>query len=168
MGYWGMPGRSDEWYTPAYFFEALNVTFDQDVAAPPNGEGTFVPARSWISADALDSDWKGFVWMNPPFGGRNGLMPWLDRFFAHGDGIALTPDRTSAPWFRFAWDRADMVLFTPKVRFFRPDGSTGNSPANGTALFAAGDRAAAALSRAARGGLGIVGLPIRALKDGEG
>jgi hypothetical protein len=44
--------------------------------------------------------------MNPPFGGRNGLAPWLDKFFANGNGIALTPDRTSAPWWQ---DMEDMV-----------------------------------------------------------
>jgi hypothetical protein len=50
-------------------------------------------------------------------------------------------------------------MFTPKIRFLRPDGSEGVSPSNGTALFAKGDRACAALSRAARAGLGIIALP---------
>lgn len=162
MAYWDTPGRSDNWYTPAYVFDALGCTFDMDVAAPPGGEGTFVPTSAWLSERSLERDWAGFVWMNPPFGGRNGLAPWLDKFFAHGNGIALTPDRTSAPWFRTAWTEADAVLFTPKIRFIRPDGSAGVSPSNGTALLAAGDRAVAALSRAARAGLGIMGLPIPA------
>ncbi len=98
--------------------------------------------------------------MNPPFGGRNGIAPWLDRFFDHGNGIALSPDRTSAPWFFDAWRQADLVLFTPKIKFLRPDGSAGKSPSNGTALMAAGDRGVAALQRAARKGLGILALPI--------
>lgn len=159
MAYWDKPGASDEWYTPAYVFEALGERFDIDVAHP--GDATcHVPATRWLTKDGLAHDWNGFVWMNPPFGGRNALEPWLDRFFAHGNGIALTPDRTSAPWFWKAWSRADRVLFTRKIRFLRPDGSEGVSPSNGTALWAAGDRAALALGRASRAGLGILGQPI--------
>lgn len=30
-------GKSDEWYTPKYIFDALNTWFDLDVAAPEGG-----------------------------------------------------------------------------------------------------------------------------------
>jgi predicted RNA methylase len=33
--------------------------------------------------------WSGTVFMNPPFGRRNGHVPWLRKFLAHGDGIAI-------------------------------------------------------------------------------
>ena len=161
MSHWETSGASDEWYTPKFVFDALGETFDLDVAAPQRD--TFVPARCRFTAtdDGLRCNWRGFVWMNPPFGGRNSLAPWLGKFFAHGNGIALTPDRTSAPWFQDAWAKADAVLFTRKIRFLRPDGSEGKSPSNGTALFAAGDRAVAALRRAQSRGLGILAKPER-------
>ncbi|MDR6954063.1 hypothetical protein J2X65_003431 [Ancylobacter sp. 3268] len=159
MSYWDTPGRSEEWFTPPHIFTALGERFDLDVAAPAGIE-TFVPADRFITSDSLSQEWHGFVWMNPPFGGRNGLEPWLRKFFAHGNGIALTPDRTSAPWFREAWTRADAVLFTPKQKFYRPDGSLGRSPSNGTALFAAGERATSALIAAATSGLGILAKPL--------
>ncbi|WP_280568206.1 DNA N-6-adenine-methyltransferase [Chromohalobacter sp. 296-RDG] len=147
-------GATDDWYTPAYIFEALGVTFDLDVAAPPSG-GPHVPAYRWIHEDSLSQPWEGFVWMNPPFGGRNGLAPWLDKFFLHGNGIALTPDRTSAPWWQEAAGRADaLLLMRGKVKFLRSDGSLGRSPGNGTTLFASGPQAVAALERAS--GLGFV------------
>lgn len=152
-------GKSDDWYTPKYIFEALGVTFDLDVASPEIGP-MHVPARQWIWTDSLFVPWSGFVWMNPPFGARNGLAPWLGKFFQHGNGIALTPDRTSAPWFRDAWAQADMVLFMPKVRFLRPDGTEGKSPSNGTTLWAKGPQACAALSRAGRAGIGIIAIPM--------
>lgn len=159
MGVWeASAGASDEWYTPAYIFDALGCRFDLDVAAPVRR--THVPCDGAICCDSLTSNWFGFVWMNPPFGGRNGLEPWLAKFFKHGNGIALTPDRTSAPWFRDAWSRADLVMFLPKVRFLRPDGSEGKQPGNGTALWAAGAQATVALSRAANAGLGILAMPI--------
>lgn len=154
MSHWETAGSSDEWYTPKYIFDALGVRFDLDVAAPLTGE-THVPADLDYCSMSLEAAWHGFVWMNPPFGGRNSLEPWLDKFFAHGNGVALTPDRTSAPWWQAAARRAGAVLFIDgKVRFIRPDGSEGKSPSNGTTLFAAGRRGLEALDNAQRAGLG--------------
>ena len=150
-------GASDEWYTPRYIFDALGTDFDMDVAGASQGMD-YVPTnhRITLPQDGLTEIWNGFVWMNPPFGGRNGLVPWLDRFFRHGNGIALTPDRTSAPWWQDANRRADATLFIAgKVKFLRPDGSEGKSPGSGTTLFAAGQRAAEALRRAEVNGLGV-------------
>lgn len=158
MSHWESGGKSDEWYTPKYIFDALDCEFDIDVAHP-DGITTAVTAKEFICSDSLSKDWSGFVWMNPPFGGRNGLTPWLDKFFEHGSGIALTPDRTSAPWFRAAWGRADLVMFLPKVRFVKPDGTLGKSPSNGTALWASGNRASTILRKASMSGLGIIARP---------
>lgn len=151
-------GASDLWQTPAYIFDALNCTFDLDVAAPNDGP-LHVPANGWLSSKALERDWHGFVWMNPPFGGRKDKAKWLNKFFDHGSGIALTPDRTSAPWFREAWQRAEAVMFLPKVKFVRPDGSIGKQPGTGTALWAAGTRAACLLGAAAPKLSAIVAMP---------
>jgi hypothetical protein len=150
-------GLSNNWNTPPAVFEALGERFDLDVSAPIDGP-LHVPTSRWFSSHALEQDWFGFVWMNPPFGGRNSLAPWLTKFFDHGNGIALTPDRTSTPWFREAWQRADLVMFTPKIRFLRPDGSEGKAPSNGTTLWAAGPQAEEALLRAEEKGLGILAL----------
>lgn len=156
MSYWETPGKSDEWYTPKYIFDALGCHFDLDVANAAIG-GANVPCRRSFGSDGLEAKWEGFVWMNPPFGGRNGLAPWLDKFFRHGNGIALTPDRTSAPWWQQAARKANAILFLEgKVRFLRPDGSEGKSPSNGTTLFASGERGVSALGAAANSGLGFL------------
>ena len=150
-------GASDEWYTPKYIFDAMSVPFDMDVAAPLDWHRLHVTAKYFLISNGLEADWAGFVWMNPPFGGRNGLVPWLDKFFAHGNGVALTPDRTSAPWWQAAARRADAVLFiNGKVKFERPDGSIGKQPGTGTTLFAAGKTGVQALVRAENAGLGLL------------
>jgi len=150
---WEAPGATDDWYTPKYIFDALRVTFDLDVASPEGGP-QHVPCKGWISTDSLAAQWQGFVWMNPPFGGRNGLSPWLDKFFLHGNGIALTPDRTSAPWWQDAAKKSKgMMLVLGKPKFERPDGSVGKSPGHGITLWAAGKRADTVLSKRA-GALG--------------
>lgn len=164
MSEWEQTGQSDEWYTPPEVFEALGCRFDLDVAAPRDRTHVSVPANGFFENDSLNRPWMGFIWMNPPFGGRNELGVWLARFFDHGNGIALTPDRTSAPWFQDAWSRAELVLFTRKMAFVRPDGSRGESPANGTALWAAGEKAQAALVRAASKGFGRLAIVPRQLE----
>lgn len=141
-------GKSDEWYTPYYIFKALDCIFDLDVAPARFGK-SYVPCISEIGGDGLEVRWTGFVWMNPPFGKRNGLEPWLNKFFDHDNGVALTPDRTSAPWWQNAAKRSSSILFlSPKVKFIKPDGSFGKSPSNGTTLFACGEKGDKALENA--------------------
>lgn len=154
-------GHCDDWHTPAYIFEALGETFDLDVAAPSGGP-RYVPASRWFSANGDVFEWEGFVWMNPPFGHQRTKRLWLRKFFDHGNGIALVPDRTSAPWFQEFAPMADAILWvSPKIKFERNDGTIGESPGTGTALLAAGVRAAKALKRAQC--LGMVTVPLRAI-----
>jgi hypothetical protein len=154
MSHWEAQGETDHWYTPKYIFDALGVEFDLDVAAPKEGP-LHVPCKAWLYEKSLETPWHGFVWMNPPFGGRNGLVPWLNKFADHGNGIALVPDRTSAPWWQDMADWSDHILFVGhKVKFIRPDGSLGKSPSVGTTLIAMGERATTALRFAQDNGLG--------------
>jgi hypothetical protein len=136
-------GATDEWYTPPHFFEAFNTTFDLDPCSPGPGIG-FVPARHIITAeqDGLAHAWFGLVWMNPPFGGRNGQVPWLRKFRAHGNGIALVAARTSAGWFHDHAIGMQTVLFPRgKTKFHRPDGTIGKAPGTGIVLLGMGFRA---------------------------
>jgi hypothetical protein len=154
MSHWEDTGKSDDWWTPKYIFDALDCQFDMDVAAPMRGP-LHVPCDTWIYDHSLVKPWHGFVWMNPPFGGRNGLVPWLDKFAEHGNGIALVPDRTSAPWWQDLADWAEQIFFiNGKVRFIRPDGTQGKSPSVGTTLLALGEKGVSALESAERAGLG--------------
>lgn len=148
-------GMSDEWYTPKYIFDAIGLEFDMDVAAPPDGP-RHVPCRWWIAPprDALVERWRGLVWMNPPFGHQRQKRQWLAKFFNHGCGIALVPDRTSAPWFQEYAPKASAICWVaPKIKFEKPDGTRGESPGTGTALFAAGEHCKETLMRC---GLGFV------------
>lgn len=138
-------GESDEWYTPKYIFDALGERFDLDVACPPEGP-RHTPSDFYLHKNALEEAWYGFVWMNPPFGHQRDKIKWLTKFFEHGNGIALVPDRTSAPWWQEFASKADAVCFVaPKIKFERPDGTLGESPGTGTCLFGAGARAEASL-----------------------
>lgn len=155
-------GATDEWYTPPHVFNAMRCSFDMDVASPGREVTPWIPAGFYVESGGLELPWQGFVWMNPPFGGRNALLPWLSKFFAHANGIALVPDRTSAPWWQEYAPRANLILFVaPKLKFIGADGNPGKSPAQGTCLMAAGRRALEPLYRAAAEGLGVLMTPTR-------
>ena len=137
--------QSDEWYTPEWIFDALGIQFDLD---PCSSGNDFVPARVRYNkcANGLEAPWFGSVWLNPPFGKRNGILPWLERLAEHGDGIAVVPNRTATDWFQDIAKRADARLFVRgKIKFIKPDGSEGKSPGYGNVLLAFGDDMAAIL-----------------------
>lgn len=139
-------GQSDDWYTPPEIFAALGLTFDLDPCSP--GPGHWVPARRvfTIEDDGLLQAWAGLVFMNPPFGGRMGHVPWLQKFFDHGSGVAIVRAYTSSSWWHDLMPRAEAILFPRgKTKFIRPDGSVGGSPGHGVVLVGMGETARNAL-----------------------
>lgn len=139
-------GASDEWYTPLEIFDALGLQFTLDPCSP--GPDHWVPAYSLFTKDqdGLSRDWFGTVFMNPPFGGRNGHVPWLQKFLRHGEGIAVVRAYTSAAWFHDHAIRAESMLFPRgKTKFIRPDGSVGKSPGHGIVLLGMGSKCNEAL-----------------------
>jgi len=139
-------GATDDWYTPPELFEALGLVFDLDPCSP--GLEHWAPAKAVFTKadDGLSKPWHGLVFMNPPFGGRNGHVPWLVKFFDHGNGIAIVRAYTSSGWWHDHMHRAETVLFPRgKTKFIRPDGSIGRAPGHGVVLIGMGNVAGAAL-----------------------
>ena len=147
-------GQSDDWYTPPEIFDPLGLTFDLDPCSP--GPSHRVPARQVFTKqeDGLAQPWSGLVFMSPPFGGRNGHVPWLRRFLDHRDGVAIVRAYTSSAWFhRYAVHAETMLFPKGKTKFIRPDGSVGRSPGHGVVLLGVGEVANDALRNS---GLGFV------------
>jgi hypothetical protein len=146
-------GASDDWYTPPDIFDALGLSFDLDPCSP--GAGHWVPAsRVYTKADdGLAQPWSGLVFMNPPFGGRHGHVPWLQKWLTHGNGVAIVRAYTSAGWFHDYATRAETMLFPRgKTKFIRPDGAIGSAPGSGVVILGMGTQANTALHRC---GLGL-------------
>jgi len=105
---------SDDYYTPAWLFERMGITFDVDVASPPGGL-SWIPAARYFTKedDGLAQEWTGRVWMNPPF---SKPAPWIDKFIAHGNGICLVPCGR-ARWYIDLWAKADGICTPGRFSF---------------------------------------------------
>lgn len=168
-------GGSDDWYTPQSYFHAMGCRFALDPCSP--GADHWVPADRIYSKedDGLSRPWEGFVFMNPPFGGRNGHVPWLEKFFKHGNGIGIVRAYTSSAWWHEWMPRAEVILFPLGKTRFIPSAETrqrleedakrraaakgsdkgkfNNAPGHGIVLFAVGEQGCSVLRRC---GLGMI------------
>ena len=108
---------SDTWLTPPRVLKALG-DFDLDPCAAPEPRPWPTAAHHIaLPADGLAAEWKGRVWLNPPYS-RDAKMA------EHGHGTALTFARTETSWFtRYIWHRASGLLFLEgRLYFHRADG----------------------------------------------
>lgn len=139
-----------EWYTPAWLFEALGLTYDLDPCHPVN-ELAWVPAAKTynINDDGLARFWQGRVWLNPPYGKHT--PAWLAKMAAHfgageATGVALVFSRTDTKWFQAIVTSATAICFMRRrVSFVDAGGKAGGSPGAGSMLVAWGEAEARAL-----------------------
>jgi hypothetical protein len=97
---------SNDYYTPAWVFERMGITFDLDVCAPPGGIPWIPAARHFtMEDDGLSQPWEGRVWMNCPY---SEAVKWVPRFIEHGHGVALLPHAKSS-WHPAIWRAADGI-----------------------------------------------------------
>ena len=152
-------GATSEWRTPREYFIAIGLTFDLDPCSPTSGPD-FVPAMTKFTVEdnGLRLPWHGLVFVNPPFGGRNGHLPWLRKFFKHANGILIARAYTSSGWWHsHVVPHAQLLLFPRgKTKFVRPDGSVGKEPGHGVALIGMGAVACAALRRSGLGSCCVI------------
>ncbi len=145
----------NEWYTPAeYIASAREVMgdIDLDPASSPTANVVVRAAAYYtVEDDGLSQPWSGRVWLNPPYAA--GIVDQFATRFAGAisdgeieQGIALVNNATETKWFRVLASAASAVAFPGgRVRFWKPDGSTG-APLQGQAVLNAGPNVAAFLA----------------------
>ena len=147
MSNWGNEqtvAKTEVWLTPPEMVAALGQ-FDLDPCSEPNMPWKIANRFYTEKDDGLSLEWSGRVFMNPPYGPK--LEPFLKKLADHGDGIALVFARTETKaFFNQVWPRADAIMFLKgRVRFYRPDGTQGQSSGSPSCLVAYGEKNVAML-----------------------
>jgi len=129
---------SDEWYTPPSLVERLGPFYTDPCAGPmKHAQNNLTRAD-----DGLRQPWVGRVWLNPPY---SNIEEWLEKFVAHGNGIALVNARPETQWFQTLCVNASAVLWLRgRIRFLNHNQTKGNSTV-GSVLVAYGNLNADAL-----------------------
>ena len=124
---YGTTGQID-WLTPKYIIEDLGP-FNLDPCASLNRQWDNATKNYTIKQNGLKKVWKGFVWLNPPYGRQTGI--WMEKLSKHPDGgIALVFIRSDTKWFQNCCQKASILLMlSGRISFI--DGITGRCGRNG-------------------------------------
>lgn len=121
-----------EWYTPQEILVRVYAVFEGRVDVDPccNPGDPVVRARTYYRQedDGLKQEWKGRVYMNPPYGREIGawtgkLISEYYRYQRTTDAIALLPVKTDTKW----WE--SLLTISPcwceirgRIKFVSPTG----------------------------------------------
>ena len=137
---------TDEWYTPKWLVDALGK-FELDPCAPENRLWDTAANHMTCLDDGLKSPWGGVrVWLNPPYS-RPLIEKFVERMIENNNGVALLFNRCDSKMFQdMIFPNATAIMFLKgRIKFFRPDGTQGDSPGCGSVLIAFGENNAKAL-----------------------
>ena len=129
---------SDEWYTPKEVLKALG-RFDHDPSAPLSP--LWPPAAVMYDRPIVRMSLKreGRVWLKTPCSHPH-IEQFVRKLAEHGNGIALLFNRCDSKMFQdVIFEKATgMKFLRHRIRFYRPDGTRGDSPGCGSILIAFG------------------------------
>lgn len=97
----------------------------------------------------LEAPWKGFVWLNPPYGKAVGENKFMEKLASHGNGVALVNVKTQTQlWQTVIFPSYTAILFlSRRVSFLTTDGAPTNGTFGNQCLIAFGEKAAKRLQR---------------------
>ena len=133
-----------EWYTPSDIIELARCvmgSIDLDPASCSTANKVVMAGEFYDQeSDGLLQDWRGNVWVNPPF-----CQPLIQQFLTKTvasyelgliqQACVYTNNATDTQWWQDAAKSADAICFVRgRLRCYRPDGSTGQSPLQGQTI----------------------------------
>ncbi len=118
------------WITPREIIIALGP-FDTDPCCPPVMPWQTAEVQYTEKENGLLQEWKGRVWLNPPYGKE--MPPFLKKMAAHRNGIALIPARMEiAALHDLVFPFAHALFFKKgRINFCDTDGQVPEGSSNG-------------------------------------
>lgn len=104
---------SDMWETPTYLFNYLNNKYNFTLDVCATSENAKCENYYTESDNALNKEWSGTCWMNPPYGRQIGR--WLQKAYESAINtttvVCLIPARTDTKYFHEVCMKADEICF---------------------------------------------------------
>lgn len=119
----------------------LNRFCLQHVVTPKKSFTENIYAIITLSEDGLKTEWGGVrVWLNPPYS-RPLIERFVEKMVRNNNGIALLFNRCDSKMFQdLIFPNASAIMFVKgRIKFYRPDGTQGDSPGCGSVLIAFGE-----------------------------
>ena len=121
----------NEWYTPKeYINKARLVMGSIDIDPCSNVEANeVIQAKTYytIETNGLEQDWKGNVFMNPPFSSKE-INAFIDKLYTEYElghiqqAIILTNNNTDTRWFFKLFEMSTLMCFTKgRIKFYNKD-----------------------------------------------
>lgn len=139
----------NEWYTPAeYIFAARAVMggIDLDPASSELANKTVQAKRFYTSQDdGLSKEWRGRVWMNPPYSTEL-IRKFIAKYSEHigdgvSEGIVLVNNATETAWFQQLVSVSHAVVFpNSRIKFIDKQGNPSGAPLQGQAFVYSGSQ----------------------------
>ena len=156
-----------EWYTPPEYLEPVRAVLgdiDLDPASSEIAQETVKAKHYFTKADdALNRQWHGRVFMNPPYS-RDGMPRFIEKLIGEfragrvSQAIALVHSYTDPGWFHDLAGCASAICFTRgRIPFVSPYGEA-TAPVHGSAFFYLGSCPAKFVEEF--GAIGLVVLPV--------
>ena len=106
---WYQSSDSDDWWTPQWVFDMLDQEFGFEIDVCASAENAKCQRFFSREDNALDQEWAGVCWMNPPYGrsGDQGIYQWMQKARQSAQAgatvVCFVPARTDTLWW---WDHA--------------------------------------------------------------
>ncbi len=139
----GKPTKSNEWYTPTKYVETARSVLGKIDLDPASSEeaNERIQAAHFYSPldDGLSLEWKGRVWLNPPYGGKT--AQFVEKLLAEWEVgnvktaiLLVNANSTDTVWFAPLWDHT--LCFTDhRIDFDVPEGVEKTSSSNHGSVF---------------------------------
>jgi len=117
---------SEEWETPDDLFAELDGIFHFDLDACASPENAKCERYFTREQDALKQEWKGTVWMNPPYGRRRTevfMAKAHESSLAGATVVCLVPARTCTAWWHDHAKQGTVMFLRGRLRFGRAKSS---------------------------------------------
>ena len=111
-----------DWETPQYFFEKLNKKYKFDLDAAASDENHKTEKYFTEKNSALDNEWHGNVFVNPPYGRKIGdfVKKAYEEHLRDSDRfvVMLIPARTDTQyWHNYIQGKATVKFIKGRLKF---------------------------------------------------